>query len=53
MDGRLREHRVGQAGHVVFREGFLEEVMSKMDPDRGARVGQGKKGGKDIPGSNT
>lgn len=49
----LREHRMGKPGHVAFREGFLEEVMSKMVPDRGTRVGQGKKGGKDLPGSNT
>ena len=33
-DGRLREPRAGQPGHVVFREGFLEEVISKMNPDR-------------------
>lgn len=51
MDGRLREHRVGQPGPVGFRKGFLEEVMSKMNPDQGARVSQGKEGGKDSLGS--
>lgn len=33
-DRRLREPRAGQPGHVVFREGFLEEALSKMNPDR-------------------
>lgn len=33
-DGRLREPRAGQPGHVAFREGFLEEAISKMNPDR-------------------
>lgn len=30
----LREHIGGQSGCVGFREGFLEEVISKMNPDR-------------------
>ena len=44
---------MGQPGPVGFREGFLEEVMSRMNPDWGARVGQEKKGGKDSPGGST
>lgn len=34
MAGRLREHLGEESGHVEFMEGFLEEVMSKMNPDR-------------------
>lgn len=52
-DGRLREPRAGQPGHVAFREGFLEEAISKMNPDRRARSRQGKRGGKGIPGRST
>ena len=41
---RLRDPRAGQPGHVTFREGFLEEALSKMNPARWARSGQGKRG---------
>lgn len=36
-----------------FTEGFLEEVMSKVNPDQRARVDQGKKGRKAGPVRST
>lgn len=37
---------MGKPGHVAFREGFLEEVMSKMVPDGEQESAKGRKEGR-------